>query len=279
MMIITLKIQSPSLLTKFFIDETKQPFSQINKETVNEITVTKNTSVTLNKKNNFWYVKKGQDVFPADREKISNIINALANLKKDEIVSSNKNKHKEFGIGRQKIEFDFEGKKALVFIGNSGGSDNNYVRINDENDVFKTSGFSDTFASDDFRDLNLHLVNDETKVSFIEINYGELKTSLVKKGNEWKIGEKTAKKDRVDFFVNDLKNLKAKNILTQQQNYQELNPELIILFKENGKGKSINFFKQTEEEYFARVFPSDFDYEIASANVASLKKEEKDFFE
>ncbi|MBI4226137.1 hypothetical protein HY612_03420, partial [Candidatus Roizmanbacteria bacterium] len=76
-----------------------------------------------------------------------------------------------------------------------------------------------------------------------------------------------------------LKTLKAKDVLNKQQNYPDVNAALSIFIKENGKEKNINFYPQNEEEHFVRIFPSDFDYLIAVAYVASLKKEEKDFLE
>ena len=156
---------------------------------------------------------------------------------------------------------------------------NNFVRIDDENEVFVTSGFEDVFTSEDYRDLEVHLVNDETKITSIEINFNDTKTTITKKGVNWKIDDKTAKKDRVDFFINDLKTLKAKDILPKKQNYPTINPELSIKITEADKEKNIGFYPENEENYLAIVEKSDFDYLIASAYVASLKKEEKDFVE
>ena len=156
LLLFVIKLQPPQFLTK----KPSQPFSTLIKEKINELLITKEITTSLVKKNKLWYVKKNNDEFPADQEKIGNIINAVIGLKKEEVVSTNKNKHKEFGIDKQKIEIKSEAKKYVIFIGNSNGLDSNYVRLDNENEVFTAGGFTDALSSDDYRDLNVHLIND-----------------------------------------------------------------------------------------------------------------------
>lgn len=277
--ILAVKNESSSWRTKFFPQKSNQPFLTIKKDQINEVILTKDKTSKVYKKKNDWIVKNNNSEFRADKEKINKIIEGFINLKKESIVSSNKNKHKELGIDKQKIEVKASGKTYTVYLGNTSGLSNNYVRINKENDVFIAGGFEEAFVSEDYRDLSVPLVNDEIKVTSIEIDSEHERIFLIKEKSDWKIADKTAKKDRVEFYLNDLKSLQAKDVLKKQENYPAVNPELSITLEEDNKKKTIGFYLPDEENYSARVTSSNFDYIIPAAYVASLKKEEKDFLE
>lgn len=272
--LIILKNQLP----QFLIQKPNQPFSSLKKEQIREMLLTKNKPVRLYKKDKFWYVKKDNNEFRAEEERINKIIDSFINLKKDNIVSSNKKKHKELGIDKQKMEINAGGKSYAIYLGNNSGLSNNYIRIDNEDDVFVADGFGEAFTSDDYRDLSVHLINDEAKVTSIEIGFEDRKTVLNKKDNDWKIGDKTAKKDRVDFFLNDLKTLKASDIFTKDTNLPNVIP-ITIRIKEGKQEKTIEFYPQDENNYLAKASTSEFVFQIPAAYVASLKKEGKDFIE
>jgi len=265
-------------LSQFLPKKPDQPFSTLKKEQIRQILLTKDKTTFLYKKDKVWYVKKGSQEFRADTERINNIIDSFVSLSKNEVISSNKKKHKSLGIDKQKIEIKTNGKTYAIYIGSITGLSKNYIRIGDDNEVFIVEGFAEVFTSEDYRDLIVHLINDETKVTLIEINFEDNKTILTKRGNDWKIGDKTAKKDRVDFFLNDLKTLKANDILPKDTMLPEIIP-FKIKVKENNKEKSIQFYPQDENNYFAKTSTSEFVFQIPTAYVASLKKEEKDFVE
>ena len=277
--LIIIKNQSASWRAKFLPQKSNKPFSLLKKEEITELLITKDKTTSLYKKGEFWFTKKDNNEFRADEERINKIVESLINLKKGDIVSSNKNKHQDLGINKQKIEIKIPGKSYVIYIGNTSGMSNNFVRIDNENEVFTSAGFEEVFTSDDYRDLLLHLVNHEAKVTSIEIYFDDKKTVLSKKGNAWKIGNKSVKKDRVDFFINDLKTLKAKDIFKKPENYQPVDLEVSITVKESNQEKNIRFYYGDEENYSANITTSNFDYTIVSAYVASLKKEEKDFLE
>lgn len=272
---LTLKSELP----KFLPEKTDHAFSEIKKEQIKEIKITKTKTSHVYKKNKEWFIKNQDSEFRADKVRIEKIINAFINLKKENIVSTNKNKHQDLGINKQKIELKTDSKSYVIYIGNNEGLSNNYVRIDNENEVFFSEGFNEVFIDEDFRDLKVPIVKDEAKVTNIEINYQGNTTLLVKNEDDWKIGDKTAKRDRVDFYLNDLKTLKASDILKKNENSLVPDPELTINIKENGKEKTISFYPENEETYIATLTSIDYDYIVATAYVASLTKEEKDFVE
>jgi len=265
-------------LPKYLPQKTNQPFSSLKKNQISEIVLTKDKTTHIYKKDKALYVKKEDDEFLADNERINKIIESFINLKKESVVSSNKNKHRELGIDKQKIELKTEEKIYVVYIGSTSGLSNNYVRINNEDNAFVAEGFNDVFTPDDYRDLSVHFVSDEAKITSIEIDSELEKIFLTKEKSDWKIDNKIAKKDRVDFFINDLKTLKAKDIFSKEKVIPVVKT-LSIKIKEVGKEKTIAFYLQDENNYLAKTSISEYIYQIPAAYVASLKKEEKDFLQ
>src|SRR3989338_1720242 len=265
-------------LSQFLPKKPDQPFSTLKKEQIRQILLTKDKTTFLYKKDKVWYVKKGSQEFRADTERINNIIDSFVSLSKNEVISSNKKKHKSLGIDKQKIEIKTNGKTYTIYLGNITGLSKNYIRIGDDNEVFIVEGFAEVFTSEDYQDLIVHLINDETKVTLIEINFEDNKTILTKRGNDWKIGDKTAKKDRVDFFLNDLKTLKANDILPKDTILAQVISGQIAV-NENANKKSIMIYSKDEDNYLTKTSESEFVFQIPAAYVASLKKEEKDFVE
>ncbi len=267
-----------SQFSKYFSQKPNQPFAAINKDQVSELDIVNDSkTIKIIKKSQGWVISGKQD-YPADMSRTSALLDNIIALKKGDIVSTNKTKQKDLGIDKQKIEIKQANKTYILYIGNSTGLSNNYVRANQENEVFTASGFDAVFSPDDYRDLGVNFVNDVNKISSIEISFDNQTTKLDKKGNDWKIGNKIAKKDRVDYFLNDLKTLKANDLLANETNLLE-NPDLTIIVAENKQEKRINFFVKDKDNYFAQSTNANYIFQIATVYVESLKKEEKDFTE
>lgn len=265
-------------LPKYLPAESTRVFADLEKKQIKEIKFTKVRTTRIYKKEDKWFVKKTDLEFKADAEKLEKITAAIINLKKDTIVSTNKNKHQDLGIGSQKIEIVTDKKNLLLYVGNSTGLSNNYVRVAEENEVFITEGLNEVFADDDYRDLKILAVKNVAKVTSIDISHNGNSILLSKKGEVWKIDDETVKQDRVDFYLNDLATLKASDILPKKINYATA-PELTIILKENNKNKTITFYQQNKETYLSVIAQDEYDYLVPAAYVASLKKEQRDFIE
>jgi len=258
-----------------------KPFAKLNKdELIKIIFEEENKKIEVYKKNNHWYLKKDNFEFRADEEKVNKTIDALINIKKEEIVSQNKNKHKNFGIDKKKIIFYAFKKKVEIYIGNSINFSNNYVRIDNENDVFLAEDLNDVFLNNDWRDLRVRLINKQEELNSLEINYLNKGKSLklLKEKDDWKINGKNAKKDRVDFFINELATLKADDILIQK-NLSLINPEIIISIKENNKTKKINLFAINQDYYLLKIESEKLNYKIKKPYISSLEKEQDNFIQ
>ncbi|MGB9707145.1 MAG: DUF4340 domain-containing protein [Microgenomates group bacterium] len=268
-------------LHKILPQKSKKVFTTLKKNEIKEIDIeTNDKKIKIDKKNDFWIIKKEGVVFNADKERIEKIIDAFINLEKEEIASTNQKNFKNLGIDKQKITLITNKKKYTVYIGNSPSLEKNYLKVNNENEVFIASGFSNLLYPDDFRDLNLYLISDENKVNHLTIKiHPQTEFSLTKKNDNWFIGDKKAKKERVDYFINDLKTLKANDILPNNTPLPTFFPELTIVIKENNQEKTAYFLKKDENNYYLQIKENKQIYQVAAVYVSSFKKEEKDFFE
>jgi hypothetical protein len=255
-----------------------RPFKQIKKEGVAGITLQDDKKETkLYKNKNEWALQKDGVEYRADQERIDSLLNGFVNLEKGEIASNNKEKHSSFGIGTKKISVKSKSQLFVIYIGNVAGLNKNYVRIDNENELFIVSGFTEAFSPEDFRDLRVGLVQNEDQVNEVEIAFDYDKLALVKKNNEWYSKEKKLKKERVDFFLNDLKTLKATDILKETPLLE--NSNLTIKIKENDQQRTAEFFQKDNNSYFLKTSTSEKIFQVDGVYVNSLKKQEKDFTE
>lgn len=267
-------------LTKFLPKKSNMVFPNFNKTQIKELTlVNPSGTIIVFKKNNHWYLKKNNQEFKANEEIVNNIINDLSHLKKEDLVATNKNRFRDLGIDKSKISFNLANQHHNLYIGNNYSLNKSYFKVDNENEVFVGEGFDNFLNTSDFRDLKVYLVNNENDVASLQIEFDNEKLSIEKKNNDWIINNKAAAKDKVDFFINDLKTLKADDILDKNNNLSILQPDLVISVKENSKLRQAQFFNQDQDNYLLKISNSDLTYQVSASVFSSLKKEEKDFLE
>ena len=236
-----------------------------------------NKKIYLKNKNNQWFVIQDKVEFTADQERINTILDTLKALKKEDIVSNNKEKQFEFGINNIAIEFSTKDEGWKLYLGKNYSSTQLYVKTGDNEDIFLASDLSNILYPEDFRDLNLHLIDDENKLTQIELDDNVNKLILIKKKDKWYVEDKEAKKDRVDFLINDLKTLSANDITKEKQQLPEFS-DFTITLKANKQNILKTFYKD-ETNLWVVVSDRDITYVISSAYLNGLKKTEKDLVE
>jgi len=246
-----------------------------NKKQVTKINViNSNNTTTLQSKNNKWFVLQNKVEFIADQERIDQILDSLSQLKKNEIVSNNKERQSEFGIGSSMIEFSTKDKNWKLYLGKNYSSSQIYVKTENNSDIFLAKNLEKILYPEDYRDLNLHLITDENKITQIELNDNVNKLVLVKKDNKWFIGDKEAKKDRVDFLINDLKTLSANDIIEAKQQLPDF-PDFTVTIKAD-KQKNISTYRKDETNSWAMIDNHNSTYVVSSVYLDGLKKTETD---
>ncbi len=268
--------------SKLFPQKTESLFSKIKKNKIIQISLSQNSKKTnLYLKNNHWYLKKNNIEYKADEKRIRDIIDSFISLKKEEVVSKNKNKHSQFGIGKDKISFKTNKKTYTLYIGKPQGLDKNYLRINNSAEVFIAQGFNNVFYPEDFRDLRVKFINQENNITQVIISFNGSQIVLKKKKKDWFINKDKVKKESIDFFLNDLKTLKAEDIVSDNVIVKQ--PLLTIKVKENNTEKIAEFFAKNKTDdnnnYYLKTSNSSLFFEVSSNSVDNLKKERQYFLE
>jgi hypothetical protein len=248
----------------------------LNKAAINQLVIVdEKERITVTKKNNRWLIGD----FPADQERIEKIIEVSLGLKKKEAVSRNKNKYTDFEVtGKRKIELG----KDILYIGKTYAFGRSYFRVEGDSNVYVADeDLSNLLYPKDFRDLKLYFISDENKVDRVEISWEGEKSSLIKKDGKWLTSaNKTAKKDRVDFLINDIKTLKGDDVFEKKKiDLSSYSVDLSLMVSEAGKDRKGFFYKKNEEKYYFYQEGANYVYQIPATYVASLKKEEKDLVE
>lgn len=259
-----------------FLNRKEKAFSQIKKEIINEMIIfDKGKKTTLKKINNQWYINQ----FPADQERIEKIIETVINLEKKEIVSKNKKKYKDFEVdGERKIELN----NHTLYLGKNYSFQKSYFRVDKDEAVYLAQeDFSNWFYPEDFRDLKIKLINNEEKVSKLFLAWDDKELVLKKDKDQWFFDKgKKAKKDRVDFLINEIKTLKGDDILEKEKiDLSSYFIGLKIKLNEEKKEKKVGFYQRDREKYFFYQEGDVFVYQVPAAYVSSLRKEESDLIE
>ena len=198
----------------------KQPFIfTLNEQDIISLTLTgEQKKQTVVKDKTKWTIKKDGQIYNADLEKVQALIKTLNGITKETIVSKNINKHIELGIGIQSIVIKTQDKNDTIYVGKEHTGDICYAKLNDEDEVFLGNGLANISLDEDFRDLKTHLLKNESQIKSISINSDEGDVLLVKKKSDWMIGDKKALINPVTYFLDNLKNLTASDIIGSSGN-------------------------------------------------------------
>ena len=170
-------------------------------DSVDKILITnlgKKIDLNIYKEKNNWYINK--EKFPADKNKIKNILNALKNLEITEHVSD-KGLFKNYGLDikdASKVIVKAKNKTIRdLYFGNKSSTNHTFVRVSNKKDVFLVSGVFRDYGKkiDHFRDKELVKINKNAIASFNVMHRGQT-FSFYQKIEEKKKDKKNKKKGK-----------------------------------------------------------------------------------
>lgn len=254
----------------FLFAAKKEQALTLKKEAVTSLVfVQQDKRTTVGKSGGKWRVNS----FPADETRIDGIISTVVSLKKDEYISSNRSKYAIFEVdGKRKIEL---GGKTL-YIGKEYTFGKSYFRVDKDPNVYVSQeDLSSVFVPADFRDLSVHFITKEENVSMVKREEGKKELVLTKKNNEWYIGDKKAKKDRVDFFINDIATLKGEDMAHQDTINLAQFPLTFTVTISEKKEKKAFLYKKDKDTYYWKG-AGEYIYILPVISVSTLQKEAVD---
>lgn len=270
---------SKDLIQKNMTPKTVSLFSLTNENSSQFLLTGESLSQKLIKNGSKWFVEKEGKQFAADPEKVSNLIQTLNDLTEGTIVSKNKNKHADFDIGTEIIVVKTADRERTLYLGKPYGSNARYARMDKQEEVFVGENLQSILINNDFRDLKTHILDDESSLQSIEIDMNGVKILLTKNKDGWTLEDKKIKNEIVNYYINDLKNLTASDIIEANAKITETNPALTIRLKMQKQENAYDFIKYDEKSYAMKSPSYPWLFLIPEVNVASLQKQEKDFLE
>lgn len=270
---------SKDFILKYTTPKTPSLFSLTNDNTSQFLLTGESLSQKVIKNGGKWFIEKNGKQFAADPEKMATLIQTLNGLSQETIVSRNKNKHTDFGIGVEIIVVKTIDREQTLHLGKPYGSSARYARLSKEDAVFVGDNLQSILINNDFRDLKTHVLDDDSSLQSMEIEMNGVKTKLLKNKDGWTLGEKKLKSGTVNYYINDLKNLTATDIIEANAKITQTNPTLTIRLKTQKQEDEISFIKYDEKSYAMKSPSYPWLLLIQEVNVASLQKQEKDFLE
>lgn len=281
------------LLTGIYLLKTPRPFSSPpakenlllksfeEKEIVSlEIKEGDNPSKKLVKEDGRWFLEN-ETKTPADGQLVEKLLKALSELKRDELVSENKNKWPDFQLEYQ------DGRPGGIAVTLLKGKDNNqtlligkpapdysavYIRLATEE---KTYLAGKTLRSEalpsDWRDLNLKIVDREAVINELVFQYPAKLINLFRKGDKWLTGDgREAKKDNLDFILGQLAGLRAADLLT----LDKIENPILELSAKTDKGV-VNFIigQKNEKGYPAKILGREAAYFLSPVDFETFSRD------
>lgn len=257
--------------------KTAKPLSVIKPESVTAVTVEidkKNSS--LIKKNNEWLLVRDNVEYKADSPRIEQIIKDLTEMTKDEVVSTNKDKQKDLGIGPRKITLKSTDGTQTVYVGNPRGN-KSLVRLNDEDTVFTTKNLDTIFLPEDYRNLSLGLIQEPGKVSAVTIAYDGLEINLQKNQDTWLVNGTAAALEQVNYFLMDLNTLRGSDATSDSTVRDSLSAPSVTVSVTEGSQKQATFYYKNENKMHATTSLSPLVYSFPSSSIEALKVDQNYF--
>lgn len=258
-----------------------------------------------------WFIRKGNELFPADEKKINNFAEKLQNASTVRLVTEKPEHYAELGLeeGNKGIElYDADGELVhAILIGTPGGSpqgSEEYVKLGKGNQVYVIKNSLDFYISQDssyWADLNIfknffraeeisevqliaRQMKLDTEPGSITLDY-----SIALLGEE--SGQRWVLKDNPEIpllqseteaIVNSLASLRGGGFVPNEELPGDVfaNPTALITIGTNDKRKYelIVGNKHEENSYYVRVDSSPYIYSVKNWALEKILKEKKDLF-
>ncbi|GIW62253.1 MAG: hypothetical protein KatS3mg090_0079 [Patescibacteria group bacterium] len=266
--ILVILYYAPSILKK--LNYKPQPaFSNLN--TITEISLKLDDQpqkAVL--KDNKWVIEIDKNYYPAESKRITDLIEYLKKLEIKDVVSKNVDKNKDFFELNKEIQIkNNDNKTFTLYLGKIAQSGDLYANIKGQKTVFIAENLNGLLLPTDFRDLNLHLINESDEVENIEVK-GNNRLTITKNNNDWTVNGQKADLTKINNYIFDLTNMRADDIALKQT---RTNPVLTLTIKTKNKEYQYNFYKD-QDSFVVNI--GDYDYKIAENQLNIIDKPAQD---
>lgn len=127
-------------------------FPDLKAETVTAINISDSTGnlVSLEKQGDQWVLPL-QDSFPVNAETITQLLEKLATIRDNRLVTRSETSHDRLGISNEnyerKVEITINGNKEIIYFGSSPATSNIHFRLNGKPEVYLTNALTSSEIS------------------------------------------------------------------------------------------------------------------------------------
>lgn len=248
-------------------------------------------SITLEKSGVSWVLPEADD-YPADSGKIEPMLQKLAAIQTNRLVTRTAGSHKRLGVAdddfQRRVTLESAGgESSVLFVGSSSGARATHVRTNGEDEVFLTGEIS-TFdvgasASSWIDTSYISLPSDQVTGMQIENANGIFVFEKDAESGEWSMNDipegREINSGSITSLVNRLTSLNMVQPLGKQEQpeYGFDKPSAIVTLIAPGENESTRLYtieigaKLTEsEDYYVRSTESEYIVQVAGFNLDAL---------
>jgi hypothetical protein len=282
---------------KTYTPERIETFVQIDSSVVDKVEFCiYNTKMVFNKRNGNWYAS-GPDSFKVDQRMVGQLLNSVANLEVEDLISTNPQKQLLFQVDTLSgtvLNFMSGNDTLASLVVGKSSSDfmHTYVRKTNSDEVWSAKGFLSRMVGrhlDQWRDKTI-LELDTEKIKTIEFKREKSSFRLAKVDTVWKVSpapyknEYDVKEDEVSNFLDRISNLRTdafatlpdlegvdfkKPALVLKLTLDDGTEEILTIVQKN-EDKRYFVVKEAEETFFI-LYQGSFDY--LNRNIEDFKSE------
>ena len=246
-------------------EEKQRVFPAVNQGQIDEI-VLKYPSYKLvcRKDDEKWFIFEDPKKFKADDKIISNMAETISQMKVEKVVSEDVKELAGFGLDNPEAEVNVKtpGKEYCILVGSeSPTGSGRYIRVDKDSRIIlvnekSVEGFLRKSASD-LRDKRIVSLE---KVDALEIERGDTRISITKKGNNWEVdGDEKIRVDesKVQELLKGIEGLEVEKFVDDNPNdlaqYGLDNPTIQIAISDAKKKKTLLFGKKEGKKVYAKL--------------------------
>lgn len=204
-------------------------FSNIQADDISSISITKNGDILTLIKQNEWLIQS-DDNYLADKNSVTSMTEALENLKRGEVASTNPEKQSTYKVQENqntlKVSFKTTNTTHSFYIGIGGPSrDSQYLRNEESDEVLLVrKNLSAIFdkTNEQIRDKTIFSF-DENAVKNITIQSGKNIFELTNNNDTWSINGETASNEKVTSLISAIAKLQASGFVMQTEEDNDYN--------------------------------------------------------
>ncbi len=244
-------------------EEKQRVFPALNESQINEIDLKYPSYVLVCRKDEGkWFIFEDSEKFKADDKIISNMAENISQMKIEKVVSEGAKDLAGFGLDNPEAEVDAKTpeKAYRIFIGSeSPTGSGTYVRVSNESRILLVNGSSvEGFLKKSTNDLRDKRIVNLENVSALEIERGDTKISITKKGNNWEVdSDKNIDKSKVQDLLEEIESLEVEKFVNDNPKdlspYGLDKPEIEITVLGTDKKLVLLFGKKEDKKVYVKL--------------------------